>query len=223
MANQLATAIEKARLVEELQARVEENQRLFLEAQNNLREIEELNRRLTRESWQEYLRARRSQRISGYTLHHGQVEPADDWSGAMRQAYQSEHSVVIQQDQQAHIAAVPLRVRGEVIGVLEIERGGERPWNDAEIGMAEALVERLAFAIENARLYEQATLAVERAHIVNEITQEIQRAETVDEILQAALAELGTVLGAARGVIQINPKVAGGPDGDRDPVSDRGG
>ena len=213
MANQLATAIEKARLLDELQARAEENRRLFEEAQNSLREIEELNRRLTRSSWQDYIQTRRG-KTPGYTIHEGDVAPATNWTGAMRQAYQSEHSVIIQQDQQAHIAAVPIRVRGQVIGVLEVERGGERAWNDNEIEMAETLADRLALAIENARLYEQATMAATRARLVNEITQEVQRAETVDEILQAALAELGAVLGASRGVIQINPGLSQDSDGD---------
>lgn len=206
MTSQLATTVEKARLVDELQTRAAENQRLLEEAQQNLRQIEELSRRMTREGWSDYLRARRIRGTLGYTLHDTEVRQDSSWTAPMRQAYQGERSVVIEQAQQAHIAAVPLRVRGEVIGVLEIERDGDHPWTDAELEMAETLVERLSLAVENARLFEQATLAAEREHIVNEIAQSVQEAETIDQVLQSALAELSNVLGASRGIVQISPK-----------------
>lgn len=207
MAQQLATTIEKTRLLDALQLRAEENQRLFEEAQTNLQRIEDLNRRLTREGWSEYLRVRHTAGTLGYTLSENQLDSDTSWTAPMRQAYQGEHSVIIEQGQQAHIAAVPLRVRGEVIGVLEVERGGDRPWTDEELQMAETLVDRLALAVENARLYEQATQASEREHVINRIAQDVQAAQTIDEILQSALTELGSVLGASRGMVQISPKV----------------
>jgi GAF domain-containing protein len=206
IASLLAGFIEKARLVNQLQVRAAEQQSLVDEAQNNLRQIEDLNRRLTREGWNEYLRAHRDRGNLGYTLDGSSVQADTTWTAPMRQAYQGEKSVVIRQDQQAHIAALPLRVRGEVIGVLEIERDGTRPWSDDDIAMAETLIDRLALAVENARLYEQATLAAEREHIVNRIAQNVQEAESVDDILRAALSDLSTVLGASRGIVQISPR-----------------
>jgi len=208
MANQLAGYVEKARLLAELQARTSEQQFLIEETQSNLRQIEDLNRRLTREGWSEYLRAQRAQGTLGFTLQDGNVHGDNHWTAPMRQAFQAEQSVVIQQDQQAHIAALPLRVRGEVIGVLEIERDGSKPWTDRELEMAETLIERLSVAVENARLYEQATLVAEREHVVNKIAQEVQEADSVDAILQAALSELSALLGASRGVVQIQAKGA---------------
>jgi GAF domain-containing protein len=205
MAQQLATTIEKTRLLDQLQSRASENQRLFEEAQHNLRQIEDLNRRLTREGWADYLGSHSGGSV-GYTLSGEQMEADIDWTAPMRQAVAGERSVVVRQDQNAHIAAVPLRVRGEVIGVLEMERGGDRPWSEEELDMAETLVDRLALAVENARLYEQATQSTEREQIINKIAQDVQAAETIDEILQAALTELGSVLGASRGIVQISPR-----------------
>lgn len=207
LAAQLAAAIDKARLVDELQIRADENQRLFAEAQRNLRQIEDLNRHLTREGWSDYLRATRAGSTLGYTLQGDNVRADTDWTAPMKQAYQGESSVVVRQDQSAQIAALPVRVRGEVIGVLEVERDGERPWTESELTLVETLVDRLALAIENARLYEQATQAVEREQMVNRIAQDVQEATSVDEVLQAALAELGEALGASRGLVQISPKI----------------
>jgi GAF domain-containing protein len=207
LAAQLAAAVEKARLVDELQIRATENERLFEDAQRSLLQIEDLNRRLTREGWSDYLRARRTQSTLGYTLQGEDIRADGEWTAPMKQAYQGESSVVVRQDQSAQIAALPVRVRGEVIGVLEIERDGKRPWTDGELELIDTLVDRLALAVENARLYEQATEAVEREQLVNRIAQDVQEASSIDEVLQAALTELSEVLGASRGVVQISPKV----------------
>lgn len=206
MSQQLATTIEKTRLVDQLQSRASENQRLFEDAQASLRQVEDLNRRLTREGWSDFLASRQEKGVMGFTLDGDAVARDGSWTAPMRQAFAGEQSVVVSQEREAHIAAVPVRVRGEVIGVLEVQRGGDRPWTDEELDMAETLVERLALAVENARLYEQATQATEREQVINKITQDVQSATTIDEILQSALMELGQVLGASRGVVQISPK-----------------
>jgi len=207
IAAQLTAAVENARLLDEVKARAAENERLYQEAQANLRQIEELNRRLTRQGWSDYLSARRARGTLGYTLQGGAILPDATWTAPMRQAYQGEHGVVIRKDGQVHIAALPVRVRGETIGVLEIARGEDRPWSDSEIELAETLVERLALALENARLFEEASLATGREAAINLIAQDVQSAESVDQVLQTALVRLSEVLGAARGVVQISPKV----------------
>ncbi len=222
MASQLAAAIDKARIVEELETRAEENERLFEEAQRTLYQFEELNRRLTHEGWSDYLQSRRTSNL-GYTLLGDNLQTNAEWSAPMRQAYKGESSVVIRQDQQAHIAAVPVRIRNEVIGVIEIERGGDRPWKDIELEMIETLVDRLGLAIENARLYEQATQATQREQIINQISQDVQGASSIDEVLQSALTELSQVLGASRGVVQISPKTHPSPGTvESTPLPERG-
>lgn len=204
MAAQLASTIDKARLVDEMQARAAENERLFNESQAALRQLDELNARLTREGWDEYLRARR-QAALGFSLRGGEVGEDHRWTPAMLAAYHSEGGAVVRREGDAHIAALPLRLRGEVVGVLELGRQGERAWTRAELALAQTLVDRLTAAIENARLYERAREATERERVVNQIGQDVQAARSIDEVLQAALAELGEVLGASHGIVQINP------------------
>ncbi len=204
MAAQLAAAIDKARLVDELQARAAENQQLFDESQAALRQLDELNRRLTREGWGEYLRSRR-QEVLGFSLHGEQIVEDERWTPTMLAAYQSEGGPVVRRDGDRYVAALPLRLRGEVIGVLELGREGPRGWTRAELELAQTLVDRLTTAIENARLYERARQATERERVVNQIGQDVQAARSIDEVLQSALAELSEVLGATHGVVQIRP------------------
>lgn len=205
MAAQLAAAIDKARIVDTLQARVAENERLVEETQSALAQLDELNRRLTREGWYDYLTIRRRETL-GYTLQADGIHEDTSWTPAMEQAYAAQSAPVVSQTNGTHTVALPLVVRGEVIGVLEVARSGERGWSSAELELAQQLVDRLAQAVENARLYEQARLATAREQIVNQIGQEIQAAHSIDEVLQAALAELGEALGVSHGVVQISPQ-----------------
>lgn len=207
MATQLSAAIENARLVDELQARAVENKRLFERAQRTLRQVDDLNRQLTREGWRDYLHSRSGGGV-GYSLFGEHIQTDDSWSAPMRQAYQGASGVVVRQEREANIAALPLRVRGAVIGVLEVSRDGDHPWSEADLEMAEALVERLALAIENARLYEQASSAAERERLASRIAEDAQVARSVDEVLRSALSELGEALGASHGVVQISPPAA---------------
>ena len=210
MAAQLAAAIDKARLVDTLQARVAENERLVEETRSALAQLDELNRRLTREGWHDYLSVRHRETL-GYTLDGDAVREDASWTPVMERAATSVEAPVVSQMNGMHTVALPLMVRGEVIGVLEFERRGGRGWSSAELELAGQLVERLAQAVESARLYEQARLATVREQVVNQIGQEIQAAHSIDEVLQAALAELGEVLGASHGVVQISPQTGEPP------------
>jgi signal transduction protein with GAF and PtsI domain len=54
----------------------------------------------------------------------------------------------------ASIVSVPLRIRGQVIGVMRLYTPEPREFSEVETNSAEALAEMGAFAIENARMYE---------------------------------------------------------------------
>lgn len=205
MAAQLAAAMARARLVDELQMRARENARLFEEAQRTLQRVDDLNRRLMRKGWQDFIRNRQGA-SRGCTLTGSSIQVAYDWSDVMRQAYQNGGKAVVRYNDDGHVAALPIRVHGETVGVVEVSRDGNRSWNDAELDLAVTLVERLALALENARLYEQAAQAVEREQIVNQIAQDVQQARSIDEVLQAALKELSGVLDADYSAVQIGPE-----------------
>jgi len=55
----------------------------------------------------------------------------------------------------ASIVSIPLKVRGQIIGVLRLYSAAPRDFNDNELGFAEATAEMGAIAIENARMYER--------------------------------------------------------------------
>ncbi len=133
------------------------NARLLAETQTALQEIERLNRRLTREGWRQL-----DEEItaSGYRFTSGtrkKVGPASDaWLPPMKQAALQKQLV-----KQTHPGngdpakaelAVPLLLRGEVIGVLGVKREETLNWAEEEVAAIEAVANQVALALENARL-----------------------------------------------------------------------
>jgi signal transduction histidine kinase len=63
------------------------------------------------------------------------------------------------------IVAVPLAVRGKVIGVLEgVNKWGGEPFSDDDVATLVALADQAAVAIENALLFQQSDLVSEMVH-----------------------------------------------------------
>lgn len=143
IANQTAVALDNARLLSETQAA--------------LKEVERLNRQLTREVWQQF---GEEVTTSGYRFVAGsrkKVSPASDaWLPPMKQAALEKQLV-----KQTHPGngdpakaelAVPLLLRGEVIGVLGVKREETPTWAEEEVAAVEAVANQVALALENARL-----------------------------------------------------------------------
>ena len=113
------------------------------------------------------------------------------------------HSTVSQTQSQV---VVPLKLRGEVIGVLNIKSDGQRKWNQDEIDISEAVAERVALAIENARLVEASQSQAARERTIGEIGSRIGSSVNMRNVLQTAVEELGRIMPGSDVVIQLgNP------------------
>src|SRR5690606_40064923 len=98
--------------------------------------------------------------------------------------------------------AVPIKVRGEVIGAFGFGGDALRGLSEDDVGLIEAGVERVGLALEHMRLVEESSRRVEQEHILNEITARIVGSTDVDEILQTTVRELGRVLRAPQTTVQ---------------------
>ena len=62
------------------------------------------------------------------------------------------------------ILAVPLRVRGEVVGALEVvNREGETPFSQADLELFQAIANQAAVALDNVRLYNRLAFRIEQS------------------------------------------------------------
>ncbi len=200
VATQISVAIHNAQLFEEQRAALNENRRLFLEAELHLREAQRLNQRLTGEAWEEYLRSRNIEAI-GYTLADNYLREDTAWTPTLAQAASKRRPVVVT-DSGRQIVAAPVELRGRIIGAIEVEMSGSVRQSDA-LEMLQSVAQRLALSIDNARLFEQAQELAQQELEVNAISAKIQSVTNMDEIVETAIGELSRALGASQASIRL--------------------
>jgi len=93
---------------------------------------------------------------------------------------------------------VPIKFRGQTVGILDVKsKKGNRQWTPDEITLLEAAAERAAFALENARLVESAQRRALRERAIGEISTKIGAVSDLEAIMQTAVEELGRKIGSA--------------------------
>ncbi len=100
--------------------------------------------------------------------------------------------------------AVPIKVRGETIGVIDIRSINQnRTWDKTDLATVQTIADRLAFALENARLVDESQKRAARERAVSEMTAKIGSSVDVNSILQQTVKELGLIIGNSEVVIQL--------------------
>lgn len=202
-AAQVSNAIRNSRLFAQQAKSAEENRRLYADAQQSLQEIERLNRQLTGMAWQSYLsRARLEDGEPGITLEGDRVIPANDWSAPLTEAGIKREPIQTRKPTGMPVVAVPLILRGEVIGAIEVEGDTDVPPSEV-VELTQAVAGQLAVSLENARLYEETGYAAIQEQRINEISGRFQQTTSIDDLLRITLAELSSALGAEQGAVRL--------------------
>jgi GAF domain-containing protein len=199
MANQLGASIRNARLFEQQADSLQENKRLFFESEANLREIQRLNRQLTKSAWENYLKEQATGHAVALTK--GGITREVEWSPGMIQASQKRRSIT-EAAGDSKVIAVPIVLRGEVLGAIEIEPSEDVREADT-VEMIQAVAQRLAVSLDRARLFEEAQENTAYEQRINDIVARYQTAGTLDDLLRITLTELSETLGAERGMIRL--------------------
>jgi GAF domain-containing protein len=106
--------------------------------------------------------------------------------------------------------AVPVKVRGTTIGVIDIRSiNPNRNWEKSDITAAQTIADRLAFALENARLINESQKRVARERAISDMSSKIGSSMDVNTILQQTVQELGKLIGNSEVIIQINKEMQG--------------
>ncbi len=200
LANQIAIAIENASLLTEQQRAVEENQRLAEQSQHQLAQIQELNRQLTREAWTTFVGNQDLSPALTVDFASGTMTPNAEWTPGLAEAIRGH--VTAPEGEAAAGIAVPLIVRGQVIGAMEFElEDGEL--NPEQTALVQDVATRLALALESTRLYEEAQRLARRESVINDIGARLQSAVGMESALVMAAQGLQTVLNAPRIAIRL--------------------
>ncbi len=156
MADQIALAIENARLLEESQQR--------------LRELEALYGERIRQMWE------RAEGLPAALLYDRVAIQALDSPEALPMVpdvlEKGEIAAVTEPDDGRAVLAAPLRLGGRVIGAIALEETDEaRAWTEDEIALVSAVSEQVALALESARLFQME----QRRRFIADTLQEIAR------------------------------------------------
>jgi GAF domain-containing protein len=206
LADSLALLIANTRQIEQAQERIAENQRLADQTRNALAEVQRLNKRLIGRAWAEYLKEQQSE--VGYTADFvaGTNEMTAEWTPGLREAIQ--RNALILRD---NVAVVPLRVRGQVIGAMEIELEHGR-LNQNYADLLQEISERFGLAAENTRLVEQSQRAAQRESLINVVSTRLQTTTNVESTLAETARSMAELLLVERVAIRLgSPPASPGP------------
>ena len=186
-----------------------DNARLFAEAEEALEAMRRAYGEMGRRAWRQTLRA-----YGGIGYHISQagltrLEEGDTtaWRAETRLALESGRPV--QSDDSvtegSRFLSLPVRVRGEIVAVLDLARPAEEgPWTTDEVAHLETLADQLGVAMENARLLEETRRRAQRDRIIADITARVRASQDLETILRTAVRELGTALGTGRTFVQLS-------------------
>ena len=178
LADQIAIAIENARLLTERQEALATAQRAYGER--------------SQKAWGELLR---SQPELGFlsTLAHKPLPTTGDWEPGMRETIQRGEITTIDK----RTIAIPIILRDQVLGVVRLQKSKKaNPWNDNEIELMDSLIDQLELALESARLYRETQQRAERERLVTDITTKIRSTTDPEQMLKTAVEELKLALNA---------------------------
>jgi PAS domain S-box-containing protein len=186
-----------------------ENTRLLTETRAALAQVQEVYDEFTRAEWS---RAAAKAEQAGFRYQTGRIEMLEESLNAPEivSAVKTGEVVMNQTNgskEKRSTVAVPVKLRGEVIGVLHIESDDPtKTWQSDEVSLVQAVAERAAFAMENARLFQDARRRASKERLISEATSKISGALSVENILQTTAQELERVLGGSEVLIRFRSK-----------------
>ena len=176
------------------------NARLFQQAQESLEAERLAYGKMSRTTWQEMLRARPA---LGQRYDPQGILPADrQWREEMKQAAQ-QGVPVLSQDKVSAKVATPIKVRDQVVGILDAHKPADEPWTAEEVSLLETLTEQFGVALDSARLYQDSQRRAARERLVGEVTARMRESLNLDAVLRTTTEEMHRVFNLAEAEIHI--------------------
>lgn len=191
IADQLASAIDKSIYITDLESQINE---LLIGSGESTRGV-----------WRSHLYG--SRRNLSFTYRDDQLtsEPStpllSDISEATTETYSSDGEVG-ESNPIETVYSLPIKLRDQALGMIKVRYSGKK-MPVRMINLVKIATDRLAVALENARLLENIQERAEREHTVGEISTKVRSSQTIEAIMQTAVSELGKTLGVNEVSIQL--------------------
>ncbi|RME87807.1 MAG: GAF domain-containing protein, partial [Anaerolineae bacterium] len=175
LADQLAVAIENARLLNESQIVVQQLQAIAGEQ--------------TRQAWLRW--ARRKQR--GYLYTPLGIEPLEN--GEKPESPSDDPRRL----------ELPITLRGQTIGTITLQRKkAQPPWTEKDRALASEIVSQASLALESARLLEETQRRAQEEQLVREVATHIHATLDLDTVLRTATREIYRALDLEMAEVRLN-------------------
>jgi GAF domain-containing protein len=232
LANQVAVAINNARLFEEVETA--------------LADARAAQRRYVEQAWDASTVARRSASRVQFSLGESttlsefilaearkraltQTEPSviainqHDEVVTEELLLDSEESTVTESDDLQHILVAPIALGETVIGNLQLhEVDPNRQWSEGELALIEAVIDQVAQTAENLRLFDQTRERASREQLISQVSDKLRRAPDMESLMKVATSEISRVLNPARTFIRFDPNDKSVENGDAVAATDNG-
>ncbi len=167
-----------------------QNARQFEETRRALNESEALSRQFIQTGWQNFTQV---QKLAG--IHHTGAKSSLLYTtkGNGKGEYPLSTGQLKARERGAHLS-LPLKLRGEVIGSVDVHSPDNAQWDQDELDIVTAIIERAALAMENARLLAESQKLAAKERTIGNISAKISAQSDIDELLKTAVQELGRTL-----------------------------
>lgn len=180
------------------------NARLYEETQKALLESEMHYRRDIQSGWAKFARSQklvgiRRQGMKSDLLHEplnlpGAVEVTLSGTTYQKKADENDSSTQW---------TIPMKLRGEVVGMLNIKTDADRVWSADEMDIITAIIDRAALSIDSARLLNESQRRALREQTISQISAKIGADTEIETILKTAIRELGSQIGGAQVTVEM--------------------
>ena len=164
-----------------------------------LSEAESLSRQFVQQGWVQFIR---TQQLEG--VHHNGATATLLYTqngGEMEEGRLDDDRLRVKGT--GALLSLPVKLRGEVIGSVDVRSPDNRQWDQDELDIVTAIIERSAIAMENARLLAESQRIAAKEHTIGEISAKISSQTDMDELFKTTLQELNRALPGAEIAIQF--------------------
>lgn len=147
------------------------NAQLVSQTDQRIQQIDRLNRQLTRTAWEEAHQRLRLERRYNYNLL--ELETSE-----------------IQAEMPSEALTSSITVRGEIIGTLSAEPMRGQEFTEGDRVILQAVAERVALAIENARLFQETQITLAETSTLYQLSRYLNEANTLEDIIQAIIVSV---------------------------------
>lgn len=207
LGRQFAAGLLQLRRLMMQQRDIEDQKSVIQRQRDRLQQLERADQQATINAWSAYLE-QRGQHIFGYDVDEETLTPraANDLPLALRKTL-ARGEIVVDQSESQQLVGVPILLRGQVVGGISFSLPNNRPVTRRQTEMISNVVQRLALALDNKRLFEQSQSQAQRESKANEIARLLLSSTDVETVLQLAAATFNEALGAVQTRIHLSPSI----------------